>query len=83
MPIELRQRWALRTVEDVWFTETGDDPEQFRDAIRFGNGRLVMLQTLPEHICLMVLSLGPDEGITLQMPAWPEGLAFVTGFRGS
>ncbi|HKE24493.1 MAG TPA: hypothetical protein VKB88_19150 [Bryobacteraceae bacterium] len=82
IPDELKQRWALRTVEDVWFTETGEDPEQFRDAIRFGNGRLVVLQTLPEHICFMVLSLGSDDGITqLQMPAWPDDLAFATGLR--
>lgn len=64
IPAALRTRWALRPVEDVWFTQTGDDPEQFRDAIRFGNGRLLVLQTLPESICFMVLSLGSDQWYT-------------------
>lgn len=62
IPVELKQRWALRPVEDVRFTQTGNDPERFRDAIRLGNGRILILQTLPERICFMVLSLGADQG---------------------
>lgn len=82
IPTELRHRWALRQVEDVWFTETGEDVERYRDAIRFGNGRLVVLQTLPERICLMVLSLGSDDGCTqFQTPIWPEDHAPIGSFR--
>jgi hypothetical protein len=78
IPVELRHRWALRSVEDVWFTETGDDPERFRDAIRLANGRLLVLQTLPERICFMVLSLGSDQGITEpRTQAWPVDFSSI------
>jgi len=71
IPSELRRRWALRAVEDVWFTEIGEDPERFRDAIRFGSGRVLILQTLPQRICFMVLSLGSDQGVPeMETPAW-------------
>lgn len=78
IPAELRERWALRPVEDVRFTQTGDDPERFRDAIRFGNGRLLALQTLPQRICFMVLSLGSDQGTTeLPTQAWRDNFSPV------
>jgi hypothetical protein len=79
IPVELRSKWALRNVEIVWFTQIGD-LERHRDAIRFGNGKLVELQTLPEHLRFMVLSLGPDESPTyIRMPIWPDELRSVIG----
>jgi hypothetical protein len=81
IPRELRNKWALRTVEDVWFTETGTDPEKYHDAIRLGNGRVLLVQSLPERICLMVLSLGSDNSVEqMRMPVWPDE-AFVLRSR--
>lgn len=76
IPSELKRRWALRPVEDVWFTETSEDLERFRDAIRFGNGRRTLLQSLPEGICFLVLSLGGGSGSKeRQTPTWPADFA--------
>jgi hypothetical protein len=83
IPQEMRSKLALRPVVDVWFTETGTDPEQFRDAIRLGSGRIVLLQSLPERICFLVLSLGSDDGFTqVQTPVWPDDVASVLSRRG-
>lgn len=80
IPDGLRNCWSLRSVEDVWFTAVGEDPERFRDAIRFSNGKLIDLQSFPERICFMVLSLGSDDSPAhIGLPAWPEGLPILPG----
>ena len=61
IPAKLKRKWGLGPVEDVLFTEIGDDPERYRDASRFRSGKLVVLQSLPERVCFVVLSLGSDE----------------------
>ena len=82
IPAALRSKLALRPVEDVRFTETGDDPDRYRDAIRFGNGKVMVLQALPERVCFMVLSLGSDEDFTrLRIPILPDRVAPLAGQR--
>jgi len=82
VPTELRARWALRAVEYVWFTQTGGDPEHARDAIRLGNGRLILLRTLPEEISFLVLSLGSDDDLMqVQSPVWPDDFELVLNRR--
>jgi hypothetical protein len=76
VPTDLRARWALRPVEYVWFTQTGADPEHCRDAVRLGNGRLILLRTLPEEVSFLVLSLGSDDDfVEVQTPVWPDDVA--------
>lgn len=78
IPDDLRKSRRLRPVEDVWFTAVGEEPERFRDAIRFSDGRLIELQSLPERICFLVLSLGSDDNPAhIRMPACPEDLPIV------
>jgi hypothetical protein len=76
IPIELRRGWMLRAVEDVWFTESRDDPQSCRDAIRFWNGRRILLQALPEGIHFLVLSMGREESVKeIRISAWPAAVA--------
>jgi hypothetical protein len=78
IPDDLRSRWRLRTVEDVWFTMVGEDSERVRDAIRFSNGRLIDLQSLPERICFIVVSLGSDDSpARVRLPAWSDDLPIL------
>jgi hypothetical protein len=83
IPADLRRRWLLRTVEDVRFTVTGD-LERYRDAIRFANGKMLLLQMIPERVCFMVLSMGSDESATrVRMPIWRDDVSVVDDVRGS
>ncbi len=76
IPIELRRRWLLRTVEDVQFTRSSGDPERCLDAIHFGNGHRILLQALPEGIQFLMLSTGREESFQeFRLFAWPSAVA--------
>ena len=60
IPADLKNRWALRIVEDVWFS-LSQDVQRYCHAIRFSNGKTMLLQMIPERVCFMVLSLGSDK----------------------
>jgi hypothetical protein len=76
IPIELRRRWLLRTVEDVQFTRSVDDSQRCLDAIRFWNGQRTLLQALPEGIHFLVLSMGREESFKeFGLFTWPAAVA--------
>ena len=84
IPAELRSKWALRSVENVWFTEPGTDLDRYQPAIRFRNGEVISLLSLPENIRFVVLSLGSDNYFDgLQMPAWPDDASIPDGRPGA
>jgi len=57
VPEELQRRWTIEELEDVFFVQISANVNTYRDAIRFRNGREVLLQNLREGIRMQVLSL--------------------------
>ena len=47
IPDHLQRSWGVAEVEEVTFIEQSVEPFAHRDALRFGNGREVLLQTAP------------------------------------
>ncbi len=62
IPARLQEELNVRPDEEVVFTQLSADAFSYRDAVRFGNGREVLLQRLEEGQRALVLSLSlPDE----------------------
>ena len=57
VPDQMQRSQALHPAEDVTFVQLSADAYRYRDAIRFDNGRKVLLQTLGEGIPFEVVSL--------------------------
>ena len=57
IPEGLRGKFALQAVEDVTFVQLSADAYRYRDGIRFGNGKQVLLQEVTEGVHFEVLSL--------------------------
>ena len=76
IPLELRRRYILRSVEDVWFLHQSHHLDSDVRRIRFSNGREVFLEALPEGVEFVLLS--PTQEIRvrdLPIVAWPEAVA--------
>ncbi len=58
IPLPIQEELKVGETEEVTFTEIGWDAYRYRDAVRFGNGKEVLLQRLSEKLCARVLSLG-------------------------
>jgi hypothetical protein len=61
VPQELQRADGLNPVEEVTFTQSSADAFRYRDAIRFNNGCLRILQTLAEGLPFQVLSVDVEE----------------------
>ena len=61
IPANIQRELNVGAEETVAFTQTSAMPQTFHDAIRFKNGRLVLLQFLKEGQRVRVLSLGERE----------------------
>lgn len=62
IPARLQEEFKVQSEEQVVFTQLGADAFSYRDAVRFGNGREVLLQKLKEGQRVNVLCLSlPDE----------------------
>ena len=57
IPAELQREIDVRRTEDATFTQMTASPFRYRDAIRFRNGRQILLQRLEEGQRVRVLSL--------------------------
>jgi hypothetical protein len=57
IPPAIQKTLGIGLVEEVMFTELSACPYEYRDAVRFRNGRQVLLQTLGEGVHFKVLSL--------------------------
>jgi hypothetical protein len=68
IPEVLRSSFALQAVEDVTFVQLSADPYRYRDGIRFGNGKQVLLQEITESVHFEVLSLASREERTEAEP---------------
>src|SRR5262249_54146388 len=58
IPRDLQRAWRIAGEECVLFTQISAAENGYRDAVRFLNGRLVLLQNLREGMLVQVLSLG-------------------------
>ncbi len=61
IPKGLQRELELAEVEEVKFVEISADVNTYRDAVRFNNGRQLLLQALREGQRVTVLSLLPEE----------------------
>lgn len=60
IPVELQRKWNIGEEESVVFLQTSAEVNTYRDALRFNNGRQVLLQQLVEGMPVKVTSLGGD-----------------------
>jgi hypothetical protein len=61
IPATLQQELSVGAQEEVVFTQTGFSPHTYHDAVRFSNGRQILLQLLREGQRVQVLSLALEE----------------------
>jgi hypothetical protein len=61
IPKSLQRELGVAETEEVRFVQTSAEVNTYRDAVRFSNGRQVLLQGLREGQRATVLSLGPTE----------------------
>ena len=57
-----------RGTEEVVFTQTNLTANNYRDAVRFANGRVLHLQSLPEGLRLKVIDLSDAAVLKLEAP---------------
>jgi hypothetical protein len=65
IPIRLQHEYSVGPSEDVTFTQISAQPNAYRDAVRFANGREVRLQELREGQRVMVVDLSLAEDLDL------------------
>ena len=61
IPKGLQQQFGVRGTEEVAFVQLSATPYQFRDAVRFNNGRDILLQQLQRGQQVEVLSLSSGD----------------------
>jgi hypothetical protein len=62
IPARLQRKLNVREEEEVVFTQLSAETYKHRDAVRFGNGREILLQELREGQRALVISVSiPDE----------------------
>ena|SRR2546422_474405 len=61
IPKDLQQQFGVRGTEEVAFMQLSATPYQFRDAVRFSNGREILLQELQCGQQVEVLSLSSGD----------------------
>lgn len=63
IPQDLQHELGVGANEEVTFVELSASAYRYRDGVRFGNGREILLQYLDEGLAVDVLSLGPSENL--------------------
>jgi hypothetical protein len=61
IPKSLQADFGVQETEEVTFTQLGFEAYTYRDAVRFNNGREVLIFRLPEYQKAKVLSLGNEK----------------------
>ena len=67
IPEKLQLQMGVGRIEEVTFTQVSMEENHFRDAVRFSNGRELLLQRLTAGQRVRVLSLNP-EGAPVPVP---------------
>jgi hypothetical protein len=60
IPENLQRELNIGACETVTFTQITADAHRYRDSVRFGNGREILLQRLSEGLRVRVLALGSE-----------------------
>jgi hypothetical protein len=68
IPDQMQRQLRVGPAEGVTFTQLTAASHSYRDAVRFPNGREVLLQCLGEGQRVKVLALGPEEGAGYNLP---------------
>jgi hypothetical protein len=68
IPSPMRRRFGVGSREEVTFVQLTAEPFRYRDAIRFNNGQVILLQKLSEGLRMDVLSLALAEEIPAPKP---------------
>jgi hypothetical protein len=68
IPEQLQREVGVGPVEEVTFTQIAADSHRYRDAVRFRNGREILLQRLIEGQRVRVLECGPDDRVDDTVP---------------
>ena len=66
VPKRLRHDLAVGPIEEVTFVQLSATPYQFRDAVRFTNGREIRLQELSEGMRVRVLKMSLPEASSFE-----------------
>jgi hypothetical protein len=56
IPVKLQREFGVHAQEEVTFTQTTAEAFHYRDAIQFGDGRHVLLQSIREGLRFEVLA---------------------------
>lgn len=67
LPVRLQQEFAVGPVEEVNFTQISASVNNYRDAVRFSNGRELRLQDLRVGLQVKVLDLSLAEELDLEL----------------
>lgn len=78
LPKDLRQRFGVGPVEEVTFTQQNAEAFTYRDAVRFREGREVLLQKLPAGLRVRVLRIDLDSAEPSHTPI-ETGRTFAGG----
>src|ERR1700737_4790467 len=62
IPEETQQYLNVEAVAEVTFVQTSAESFTYRDAVRFDNGKTILLQLLDRGQRVLVLSLGGEDG---------------------
>jgi hypothetical protein len=76
IPVQLRREIGVNPIEEVTFTQTTASDNNYRDAVRFANGREVRLQELCEGMRVRVESLSSHDGVE---PVWEQRPELIWG----
>ena len=69
IPSPMQKQFGLGPREEVTFVQLTAEPFRYRDAIRFNNGHVVLLQKLSDGLRMDVLCLALAEEIPVPKPA--------------
>jgi hypothetical protein len=77
IPAVLQRKFGVGPEQEVTFTQMTAAVNSYRDAIRFSNGREVLLQQLPEGQHVEVLDLSSAEDLRPVAAEWPRETLFA------
>jgi hypothetical protein len=69
IPAPLQKQFGLGPHEEVTFVQLTAEPFRYRDAIRFNNGQVILLQKLSDGLRMDVMSLALVEEVPAPKPA--------------
>ena len=79
IPPPMQKQFGLGPHEEVTFVQLTAEPFRYRDAIRFQNGQVILLQRLSDGLRMEVMSLALVEEIPAPKPAARSSILELVG----